>query len=103
MQEFRDFLIAIFKDSILDEAMDYLANSSDYRVDAEKGEYRTADELDSLRDNVRRKAEEMSKDFVDELNAKGVVAPNDLNEKVDTLKHTLELYREKFFKWLKEQ
>ena len=45
----------------------------------------------------------MSEDFVDELEVKGVVTPEDYENEVDIIKETLETYRKKIFKWLSEQ
>jgi hypothetical protein len=45
----------------------------------------------------------MSIDFVDELNAKGIVTPEDFEQKSDIVESVLVAYREKLVKWLQEQ
>lgn len=103
MQDFRDFLAGLFKDLVLRDAKDYLADLNEYRLDREKGEYRTEEESQAIQNEVTSKADEMSKEFLDELNAKGVTTPDDLNEKQEIVKDTLTSYQKKFFNWLQQQ
>ena len=100
--EFRDFLAGVFRDYILSEAKVYLSNLDEFRLD-EKGEYRNGKELADIEAQVRDKIEKMSPDFLDELNVKGLVSPEDYDRKLDVLIETLRSYRDKFFKWLQEQ
>jgi hypothetical protein len=103
MQDLRDFLIAILRGAILAIARDYLADSEAYKMRSGKPEYRSSDELATIDSAIEQKAEEMSTDFADELEAKGVVTPSDYFEKQQIVKTALDGYRDKFTKWLQEQ
>ena len=80
-----------------------MSDSEAYRRDPKKNDYRTAEELRSIDSNVSSKADEMSIDFVDELNAKGIVTPEDFEQKSDIVEGVLVAYRERLVKWLQEQ
>ena len=69
-QEFKDFLTSMFKDFILNRAKDYMANHSDaYRLDNERSEYRTDEELKNIDSAIQQKTEEtISKPLVVLLN-----------------------------------
>jgi len=102
-QEFKDFLTGVFKDYISIEAKDYLANQEAFRLDSDTGDYRTRKELTTIETGVMKKAEQMSSDFLDELHAKGISSPKDYEEKWRILEKTLMSYRDKLFKWLRDQ
>ena len=87
----------------MEEAKRYLSDSEAYRRDPKKNDYRTVEELRSIDSNVSSKADEMSIDFVDELNAKGIVTPEDFEQKSDIVEGVLVAYRERLVKWLQEQ
>lgn len=99
-QEFRDFLTGLFRDFILNEAKTYLAGLDAFRLD--KREYRTSEELAAIEASVRDKAKEMSRDFLDELEVKGISNPEDYEKKWPILEKILQSYREKLLKWLRE-
>jgi len=80
-----------------------LSDSEAYRRDPKKNDDRTVEELRSIDSNVSSKADEMSIDFVDELNAKGIVTPEDFEQKSDIVEGVLVAYRERLVKWLQEQ
>jgi hypothetical protein len=85
------------------EAERYLSGSEAYKRDPTKNDYRTPDELRSINSSVSKKADEMSVDFVDELNAKGIVTPDDFDQKSGIVESVLVTYRERLIKWLQEQ
>lgn len=60
----------MFKDFILNRAKDYMANHSDaYRLDNERSEYRTDEELKNIDSAIQQKTEEtISKPLVVLLN-----------------------------------
>jgi len=101
--ELRDFLVGVFKDFVLDEAKNYLSKIDAFRRDLTKDEYRTSEELVQIEAKVKEKAEEMSEDFIDELEVKGISTPEDYEQKTRIIEETLEIYRNKFIKWLSEQ
>jgi len=102
-KEFRDFLTSLFKDFILRRAKTHLENLDAFRLDLGKGEYRTQGELARIETLLRAKTEQMSIDFLDELNVKGVSTPEDYEEKRQILEETLHVYLNKILKWLQEQ
>ena len=102
-REFRDFLTSLFKDFILRQAETHLENLDAFRLNLGKGEYRTHEELARIKALLRVRAEEMSIDFLDELNVKGILTPEDYEEKRQILEETLLIYLNKFLKWLQEQ
>jgi len=87
----------------LANAREYLADSESYKMRPDKSEYRSSDELAMIESAIEQKAEEMSTDFADELEAKGVVTPEDYFGKQQIVKASLDSYRDKFMKWLQEQ
>ena len=52
---------------------------------------------------VVAKAEQMSSDFLDELDVRGISSPEDYEEKWRVLEETLMNYRDKLLKWLRDQ
>lgn len=79
-----------------------MENVDAFRLDG-KGEYRTQEELADIEAVVRSRAEEMSNDFLDELEAKGIATPEEYKEKPQILEETLRAYLDKFLQWLHEQ
>lgn len=102
-RELKDFLASLFRDFILKEAKDYIENFEAFRFDSEKGDYRTKEEVERIEGAIRARAEEMAADFLEELEAKGVVTSRDYKEKWTILEETLRDYREKILEWLRRQ
>ena len=57
---------------ILEEARNFLSSSEAYRRNLKENDFRTPEQVDLINSMVNGKADEMSIDFVDELNAKGI-------------------------------
>ena len=91
------------KDAILANAREYLADSESYKMQPGKSEYRSSDELAMIESAMEQKAGDMSTDFADELEAKGIVNPEDYSGKRQIIEATLDSYQNKFMKWLQEQ
>lgn len=87
----------------MEEATNYLSNAEAYRRNIAENDFRPPEELDSINSIVDSKAEEMSVDFIDELNAKGVKNPGDFEEKSQIVEEVLLSYRKKLFEWLQKQ
>jgi hypothetical protein len=87
----------------LEEATSYLSNAEAYRRNIAKNDFRSPEQLDSINSIVDNKAEEMSIDFIDELSAKGVKNPDDLEEKSQIVEQVLLSYRKKLVEWLQKK
>lgn len=102
-QDFRDFLRSIFRSYVTQEARNLLSSSNAFRRNLGEGDYRTPEQLGSIDTNVINKADELSIDFIDELNAKGIRTPEDFETKSDVAEQILLTYREKLVEWLQKQ
>ena len=85
----------------MEEAKINLSKLNAYRRNSEGNDYRSPEQLDSINSNVNGKADEMSIDFIDELNAKGIKNPDDLETKSKIVEEVLVSYRNKVIEWLK--
>ena len=72
-----------------------------YRRDSEGKDYRSPQQLDLINSKISEKADEMSVDFIDELNAKGIKTPEDLENKQKIVEQVLISYKNKAVEWLK--
>ncbi len=102
-RDLRDFLKGIFKDAILSIAKEHLSGSKAYITGENEADYRPKDELRLIQSRVESKAEEMATDFLDEIEARGIMSASDYVSKQQTVKDTVESYQNKFIKWLRSQ
>lgn len=87
---------------MLQTANDYLADTKAYASDS-NAEYRPKVELALIQSAIQAKGEEMATDFLDELEARGVVDASDYENKQDVVKEIVENYQNKFLRWLQTQ
>ena len=87
-------------DYILDEARNYLSTVETFRHDPTQDGYRSSEELAEIEARVKEKAERMSEDFTDELEVKGISTPQDYIERTQIIADILQIYRNRFLKWL---
>ena len=84
-------------------ANENLSASKTYVAKGKESEYRSRGELRTIQSGVENKMEEMATDFVDELEARGVVTSNDYESKQQIVIEVVESYQDKFNRWLKAQ
>lgn len=103
LRDFKDFLKSVFKSYILVEAEKYLETLNEFRVDPKTGGYRSPRGLSKITATLRSKAEEMSIDFIDELEARNLSTPEDYEVNWPVLKEIIANYIGKYLEWLKRQ
>ena len=86
----------------MEEAKNYLSNSEAYRRDVAKNDFRTPEQLDAINSTIDSRADDMSIDFIDELEAKGIQNPDDFETKSEIIENVLISYRKKVFEWLQK-
>ena len=88
---------------MLATARENLSGTKTYTTDPQTAEYRSDEELTKIQSAIEKKAEEMANDFLDELDAKGIVSAMDYYDKQSIIEETVKSYQNKFVRWLQAQ